>query len=386
MRITPLASFLALASLAACGGGGGGGGSTSGLLKGNVVSVNGSSSNVSGVVVKALSTNAQTTTNSAGGFTLPNLPAGLQGVTFKTSNGSEQEVEFEIEDGGELRVSVRVNDDSLDDIDEDHCGGSTRTEARAPLVSALGHRGYVRVRREADGDQGFDVEAEGLTPGQVVAMVVIDPSDDSEDLIGTVTATGIEGEAEVELRSSDGEQMPFNMGSVIGLAGFRVEVRVGSQVGAVMMEGVVPAPGTLPACSGEDDDDDDGNGVDDDTQESEGASVLSAVNGALGQARAELESSGSSWKLEVEVENSSLVGTLPLQVYVDLGAGYVLFGTMLAGDDAGEYEYELEDEDTLPTGLSSVGQLWQAPIQVRNSDGTPVAKFTGNLPVERAVW
>ncbi|MFM8979976.1 MAG: carboxypeptidase-like regulatory domain-containing protein [Planctomycetia bacterium] len=390
MRIAHLASFLALATLAACGGGGGGGGSSGGLLKGNVVAVNGSSSSVGGVTVKALATGAMALTNTAGGFTLPSVPAGTQTISFKTSGGSEQEIEVEIEDGGEVRVSLSVNDDSIEDLDEDHCDdGASRTEARAELVSAMGSKGYVRVRRDADGDQGFDVEAEGLTPGLVVAMVVINPDTTAETTIGTATASALEGEAEVELRTGDGDQLPFNVGSVAVLEDFIVEVRNNS-TGAVLASGRVPAIGALPECTGDDDNDgnDDGDdnndGVDDDSEESEGRSMLASANGATGYAKTDIEarSSGSDWKLKVEVENTSVVG--PLTVYVDLGSGYVLFGTMQA-EGAGEFEYELEDNDTLPAGLTSVSQLWQRPVQVRNSNGT-TAYFTGTLPLQRSTW
>lgn len=386
MRLSHALCTLALASLAACGGGGGGaggGGNGSGLLKGNVVAVNGSSSTVVGVTVKSLSTGATTTTNTAGGFTLPGLPPGLQPVTFKTSSGSEQEIEVEIEDGGEVRVSLSLNDDGIEDFDEDHCASEGgRTEARASLVALSGGlKGYVRVRRDADGDQGFDVEVEYLTPGQVVAVVVI--STTGEQVIGTATASGLEGEAEVELRTSDGDSLPFGVGSVAALEGYGVEVRNGSSGGAVLMEGLVPAIGALPDCTGSDDSD--GNGVDDDGSESEGSSLLTGVNGALGRGKAEIESegAGSSWKLEVEVEDVALV-TFPLSVYVNLGSGFVLFGTMLPGDEAGEYEYELEDEDSLPSGLTGVSQLWQQPVEVRDNNG--VAVFIGNLPTERTTW
>lgn len=390
MRISHLASFLALGTLAACGGGGGGGGSSGGLLKGNVVAVNGSSASVGGVTVKALATGAMTMTNTAGGFTLASVPAGLQTITFKTSGGTEQEIEVEIEDGGEVRVSLSVSDDSVEDLDEDHCDdGASRTEARSELTSAMGKKGYVRVRRDADGDQGFDVEAEYLTPGLVVAMVVIDPSTTNEDNIGTATASALEGEAEVELRTGDGDQLPFNVGSVAALEGYLVEVRNNS-TGAVLASGVVPAIGTLPECTGDDDSDgnddgdDDSNGVDDDSEESEGRSVLASANGASGYAKTDIETrnGGNDWKLEVEVENTSLPGALT--VYVDLGAGYVLFGTM-QNEGSGHFEYELEEDDTLPSGLSSVSQLWQRPVQVRDASGT-TAYFTGTLPIERNTW
>jgi hypothetical protein len=376
MRVLPLAPFGLAFLLAACGGGGGGGAAGAGaLLKGNVRSVNGQSLDVSGVRLSSSSTGALDMSGADGAFDLGRIPAGTERLRVRTEHGLEVEVEVEIEDGARIELHLSVHDDHVDEVDEDTCddhGGHSEARARLTAVEA-GLEGHVRVRASSSLEQGFDVEAEHLAALRRVDVVVIDPATGSEELQATLAANGL-GEAELELRTNDGDRLPFGATDVADLAEFRVQVR-DAATGAVLLQGEVPALGALPDCTG-------GGPGDDD---SSGEARLTNQGVVRGTAEVELRSrpERGEEKIEVSVHGTNAVGVLEVWLEDPANAGTLSkVGVLQASGDGQELERDTEDGETLPYGVAAAADLVGLRIEVRRaSDGAVL--FAGTTPPVR---
>ena len=395
MRILPLAPLGLSLLLAACGGGSGAPSGGGALLKGSVVAVNGQSTNVAGVSVRSASTGASDMSGADGTFDLGSVPGGIEVLHVHTEHGVEIEIEVEVHDGDEVEIRISVHDDHVDRVNEDHCdddGSHSENRTRLTALEA-GLEGHVRVRKDEDGDQGFDIEAENLAAGRLVDMVVIDPTTGAEELLARVTADD-HGEAELELRSSDGQRLPFNVADVADLADFRVEVRDAS-TGLVILEGEVPALGSLPDCgehaSDDDSDDASDDASDDDSDDDSGDDDMSGeahlVNQGLVSGTGEIELRSrpacGEEQIEIQVHGTDAVGVLEAWLEDPANPGtLVLVGVLSPEDDGLEFERDTEDGETLPFGVGSVSDLVGLAVEVRRaSDGAIL--FTGTTPPVR---
>lgn len=376
---SPLLPFAACALLAACGGGGGTGGSDAGVTqtKGNVVAIDGQSSVVSGVQVRALSTGAADVSRADGTFDLGALPARRERLAVRVDDhGPELEVEVDLSEGGSVELHLSVSRDHVDRVGEEHChGGGSRSDTRTRLTPLeAGLEGHVGVRRRDDGRQGFDVEAEHLAPGRALDVAVIDPVTAAEDLLGRATANAL-GEAEWERRTQDGQALPFGVADVRDLEDFRVEVR-DAGTGQAVLRGTVPAASGMPACGA-------GGGSHDD--DGVGEARLANLGVVTGTAEVELRSrpDRGEEKIEVHVEGSNAVGTLRVWLEDPAQPGTLVeVGTLQANGTGLEFERDTHDGETLPFGVSQAADLSGLAIEVRRaSDGAVL--FGGTTPPVR---
>lgn len=127
-----------------------------------------------------------------------------------------------------------------DDEDDD---GESRLRGRARLApTEPGLEGYVEVRsRPEKGRERFKIEAEHLAPGRRVEFFVEDSVASGVFTSYGTLAADVEGEAELKLRTEDGQALPAGATRVTELTGLRVEVRDPTD-GTVLLAGTVPQP------------------------------------------------------------------------------------------------------------------------------------------------
>ncbi len=140
------------------------------------------------------------------------------------------------------------DDSDDDDSDDDDDGGDSdddgesRLRGRSPLVAVVaGLKGHIEIRsREQGTNERLEIEGEHLSPDAAVEFFV-------EDGLGADTFTSIgarsadmEGEAELELETGDGDALPNGAATVAELVGLKVEVR-DAATGDLLLSGTIPA-------------------------------------------------------------------------------------------------------------------------------------------------
>ena len=120
----------------------------------------------------------------------------------------------------------------------------TRSRGRALLTAGTGAVGEAHVEIESrtglESHEEFKVEVEGEASGLTLDVYVEDPAAlGTFALVGSIAING-EHEAELEIKTQDGDTLPFGLTSVSGLVGMQVELR-NAVGGAVLYSGLVPA-------------------------------------------------------------------------------------------------------------------------------------------------
>jgi hypothetical protein len=384
-RIAVLSAFLSV--LVACGGGSTTPTTGTAALSGLVYEVDGQTVDRSGVQVRVVETGDTAVTGADGRFRLDGIPAGTVTLQFASTGAAlaqagpgddapGSEVENEDEDDGNGNPQVTLPADAEAEVRASMSGGSlaefalvkddrVRAETRLTrTVAATGQEGKIRVEQRADREK-FDLEVEQAAQGDAFDVYLIDPDTGDRTFIERIVA-GIDGEAELERNTNDGDQLPLGASTVDELVGFGIEVEFG---GDVILTGTVPElPDWVP-------------GTGDDptpTGDARGKARLTAVEAGLeGSVEIERDPDDGEQEFEMEAEH--------------LGAGRVVrfeirnpdtgeFETLrtIAADDSGEAEFESED-GPLPLGVDTVDDLVGLDVRVVD-DGTGDVLLTGTVP------
>jgi hypothetical protein len=125
-----------------------------------------------------------------------------------------------------------------DDSDDDGEEAEERGKARLTTYEA-GLEGYVEIESEID-EQEFKIEAEHLVTGREVEFFIEDAAGSGTFISLGTRAADLEGEAELELETDDGDTLPNGALAVSELVGLAVEVR-DAVTGTVLLDGTVPA-------------------------------------------------------------------------------------------------------------------------------------------------
>jgi hypothetical protein len=274
--------------LPGCGGGGsGGGGLGSALaLQGLVTSRDGGTQNLGGVRISCEESGDAVTTSVNGRFAL-DVPKGvvlhlevddpvaaeggtdgedctesedagddgtdIAGTVIEIEPLAEDEtcgVEIEIVDG--KVVDIRVTKEKGDGDGRKESGEGVLLPPDGSLVEAYGE---VEVGAR-EGCSWAELEVRGLPRG-VYTAVLIAPESDATETIGELVVEEKEGHFAIESCNGD-RPLPFGVGSVSDLAGYRIEIR--DAAGLVLLAGKVPQVG---ADDVKEDDDKDDDGVKD---------------------------------------------------------------------------------------------------------------------------
>ncbi len=368
-------------TLAACGGGGGGADSrpsSLALTKGNVISLNGQSADVAGVFISVPATGIGTMSDTSGAFDLGGLPPEIIDLVVTPPTGAAPlrtamtmpfTVSIDLRGVSEATVHLSVSDDQAPGVSIERCaggGGSDNDTRVAMTVVEVGLEGRIRVRRRDDGHTGFDVEASNLTPGRTVKFTITNPATTAIQDLGTVAADAF-GEAEVELRTNDGDVLPFGVATADLLEDFPVAVRDGS-TDLLLLEGTVPALGGLPDCTG--------GGGGGNTGRRTGESRLAAGAGVLGVAEVELRSrpARGEERIEVELAGTNVSGTIEVWLEDPSSPGTLaLIGLLAPSGAVLEFELDTEQGEALPFGVTKAEDLSGLRIELkRQSDGVTV--------------
>ena len=120
----------------------------------------------------------------------------------------------------------------------------SRSRGRALLTPGTGAVGEAHVAIESrtgtETHEEFKVDVEHEVAGLALDVYVEDPTAlGTFALVGSIAVDG-EHEAELEIKTQDGDTLPFGLTSVSGLVGMQVELR-NAVGGAVLYSGLVPA-------------------------------------------------------------------------------------------------------------------------------------------------
>jgi hypothetical protein len=422
MRFAFLGSLLA-SVLAACGGGGGGTTTQSAALQGMVYEVDGQTLDRAGVQVRVLETGQVVTTGADGRFFFNRVPAdaftldfggGLAALAQSGPGGGGGADDPAGDDNGGGGMDDGIDDDNDadddngedaeddDDADEDEDGNpqvggvsggdtvevrvavedgqmtemsvvcSDRVRAEARLTRDANSpdadvEGKVRVESRDDREK-FSIEAEHLATGTEVAFFLADPDDPLTFMsIGIMTATM--DEAELEFNTKDGDPLPLGALAAEELSGFLVEVRL-SGTGELLLTGEVPSlpDGTVtPGQPGEGGDSLRGR-----------APLTALVAGLEGHVEIEQELEDNEQEFEIEAERLAPGTMVSFWIEDPVSPGmFTKFADATAGDD-GEAEFETEDGDPLPLGVTDVADL--VGLGVRVIDGSDQVLLEGTIP------
>ena len=288
MRSTFLVALAGLTlTLPACGGGGAGGGGLGAALplQGLVASRDGDATDVGGVRITCRESGDVVTSSRSGLFAL-DVPKGVvlhlevDDPSAPVDDATGEDCS-ESEDGGDDGSDIAGAEIELEALGEDEtCGieieivdgkvvdirvtkekgeGRDRKESgegvlRPPEGSALEAYGEIEVGAR-DGCSWAELEVRGLPLGAYDAVLV--SPEGAEDVVGSLVVEEKEGHFAIESCGGD-RPLPFGVGSVAELAGFRVELRDAD--GTVVLRGEVP---TVGADDVKDDDDKDDDGTKD---------------------------------------------------------------------------------------------------------------------------
>ena len=430
MRFAFLGSLLASA-LAACGGGGAGTTATqSAALQGVVYEVDGQTVDRAGVQVRVLETGQVATTGADGRFFFSRVPADAFTLDFGTTlaalaqsgpgggggnddppgddnggggGGGADDPAGDDNGGGGNGADDPAGDDNGidDDTDEDEdgnphvsgvsggdtvevlaavedgqvvelsisCGDRVRAEARltrdanSPDADV---QGKVRVESRADREK-FTVEAEHLDAGTAVEFFLSDGTGFVS--IGLATAD-TSGEAELEFNTKDGDTLPMGAAAADDLSGFLVEVRLAT--GELLLTGEIPAlpDGTVtPGDPGSE------------TDRSRGKAHLTPLVAGL-EGHVEIRQRLDENEQRFEIEAEHLVSGTAVAFWIEdpANAGtFVRLGGATAGT-TGDVEFETEDGDPLPLGVTDVADLVGLDVRVTLDDGSDQVLLEGTVP------
>ena len=379
MRLIPLLLAVLAPMLVACGGGSTAPAVTSAALQGHVFEIDGQTVDRSGVTVSIVETGQTMTTGADGSFDFPTLPVGVITLDFDSgaprvagSTGDDsgrRSVDLEDDDRVEVRVSMR--DGGIEEFSSSR-DGRQRAEARLqPTVAGVGLEAKVKIEARLDGDK-FEGEVERLQSGDVVEFFLDDPADEAGFVsIGTATA-GVTGEAELELNQRDGELLPLGAARAGDLAGFAVEIRLGS--GTLLFTGTVPdLPTGTPSDGGEPGP----------TDRSRGRARLTAmVTGLEGNIDIRDRPEDGRQRFKMEAEHLAPGESVVFQIEDPDNPGtFIAIGNRVAGGD-GEAELELEtqDGDALPLNAADVNDLVGLGVRVVRNDAGAQLLLTGTVP------
>jgi hypothetical protein len=389
--------FLPLLLIAACGGSGDDTSTRTAALRGVVYEVDGQTVDRSGVNVTLLQTGRTLTTGPTGTFEFAGIPAGEISLQFGSSivpaahgdgddrerrRGDDDDLEDGEDDSGrwhvrgvsggdDVKVRVAIRDGK---VVEFSCSARNRLRAEARLRRADGSpdadvEGKVKVESRADREK-FAIEAEHLAAGSIVEFFLDDPSTPEGFVsIGTATAAGLEGEAELELNTNDGAVLPLGAAAVSELEGFAIEVRLVAG-GALLLTGEVPG---LPAGGGDPGmpprPGDDARGR---------ARLTPALPGLEGHVELRTRPEQNRERFKVEAEGLA-PGTRVAFLIRDPSSSdtFAQIAVRAAGLDG---EAEFQTEGLLPLGVANVGALVGLDVRVVLADGSGTLLLFGTVP------
>ena len=376
-----------------CGGGGSGSSkaaqkASAVQVRGNIVSVNGDSAAVAGVVVAVPGAGKSATSDGAGRFDLGSLRSGTVTIQVTTpSSGSDDpmEIEVELEKEGKAELHISIDGGQVVRLSVDRsCGeGEAENETCGPLTGGGGSMdGQVRLRKREGGGQELEVEMEHLRPETEVEVHLARAGGDDSRSLGALSASG-EGKADLQIRTEDGDRLPHDVADVAELEGFQVEVR-DAATGAVLFTGTIPAMGSIPTC--QDDSGGHGSGEDGNQDDMEdGEARLAAAPGVAGVAEVELRSDPSRGEEKFEVHVSGVDGTLELEVWLEDPASpgtLRLVGALSPEGTSLDLERNTRKAQALPFAATRAADLAGLSIEVRKKDGG-VVMFAGTTPALR---
>lgn len=378
-----------LLGVVGCGGSGGSGGSTAATqparVNGNIVALNGSSSDVDGVEVEVMGTNSFDVSDDDGAFDLGDVPLGEHEilVTVPNPDGSVLVtfiVVLVFADGEVVSLRVSIDGEEFVRLSvERSCHDRDEVETRSilqPTLLGAGLSGYVEVKKDDDDAGDFDVEIEDLEAGEALTISLTDSTGTMEEI--DIVADDF-GKVDLELDSEDGDMLPFGVTDVADLEGVKVAILDGS--GEVLLHSTVARLGSIPVC--DDDDNEDG-------ERQEGRTRLTNAAGVTGEADVKLrrDVGEDDERFEVEVESTNV--NVDLELWLedpDQPGVLVLIDAFVPdADELDEVEVQLrtEDGETLPFGVASVAELIELQLEIRRSDDGTVV-FSGLTSVLRRV-
>ncbi len=226
--------------------------------------------------------------------------------------------------------------------------------------------GEIRLKQEG-GRLQIRVKVRHLDPETVYSVSLTSP-DGTTEALGDVTTNG-GGNGQLRVDTGKGDSVPFGVGNLDDLIGF--DVAVTDAEGNVVLKGTIEDVKTVP-----DDDDGDGDGDEDDEEEGEAClAATDAESGARGEVEIEIEGDGEQ-KFKVKVK-----GLAPASVFgvvVTAADGASASAGDITTNSRGRGELFLRDADALLLGVSSVGDLAGATVEVVDADGNAV--LTGVVP------
>lgn len=261
--------------LAACGGGAGSldgdpASTKTATLTGEILSIDGDSSALDGVVFALVETGQLVESSADGWFSFGDVPTGTltlelvsassyaakagDASTFAedddTADDDTDDDDNDLDDDGlcmervrsqeRLHVRIRIQDGELGEM---QCTRSENTEReterhmqRAGDCPDPDMEGELEMEQNRERER-FRVRVEHTEPATDLEAFVI-ASDGTEESLGPCTVQA-NGECEWSVDTGSGGRLPFGAGSVEDLEGYRVQVR-SREMSCVMLEGEVP--------------------------------------------------------------------------------------------------------------------------------------------------
>lgn len=271
--------LLAALLLAACGGGGTSdglpAGSTKAELTGEVLSIDGLTSALDGVVLSLRETGDVAVTATDGWFSFGEVPTGTLTVdlvlspTYALKTGADASTTAGADDAGgpgsddnaahegemqmsrvreqeRIHVRLRIQDGAIGEMECVRAENTERETERQMLRTAANGdpdmEGEIEVAEDAEGLR-FCVRVQQAEPGRDLEAEVAAPNGATEGL-GPRTVDA-DGTCRWEIRTAAGGTLPFGAAGLEALEGYRVRVRA-AVGGDVLLEGDVPAlPGPV---------------------------------------------------------------------------------------------------------------------------------------------
>jgi hypothetical protein len=429
----------AFLTFAACGGGGGGGGSSgSAVLRGSVLSVNGSTANLGGIRLYNPGSGRIATTLANGTFSFGDVPAGT--VTIRLAGGlaarvarseSENDEEGEgeegegpdeddgfsdgdkeddgggddaidgdddddgddkdvgdddcdvsdVEDGEEIEIRIRIRDGGIESVEVGRSGDEESDEDDERECA----RRLERCEGSDDDDIVGIVRGESGPEAEVLVVVAEDATPgralravlrdgDAEASLG-VRIVSEGGRVEWVLHTGLGADLPFDATSLADLVGVGLEIR-DAESGLALLCGEVPE---LPTFVDGDDDEVDQEGR-------EGIPRVTAPEDTAARVKIKHRTGAEAREVfEVYVEGAFEPGTT-ITVWLQSLENpdvYVNVGELTIGSEhEGELEISTAEGDELPLGVGSVADLVGLRIQLRSAANAVL--FAGEVPALNA--